>query len=393
MAYLSFDEKAWDKIRPFTVKKTGVSEAIRAVEALVPKQAADLKTEAACDAAVEALDTLALKLTGAKGRLDAKKHAEAIKKLVAWGSEVATRRKAMAAQSAELRNSYEKALQEADLAVTPFFKQAEEALEDVREILSAMQDKAKQALVASTKGDTKTLLGLKEFADTSKKELLEVFKHADSLADAADKAAKTKWPNHALLSEGQKRGYVNTLDRIHMIKYKARDLREDHIQPFSDAYDMIVMASTKSDGLQEKFAKLVSSDADELGRLASAMGSIESSTGVVVEKLKEFLGLAEAPQVDPKEKLKMLTAVGEQLKEGIGNIQRLTVAADQLSKSIRSRRSSYPDFVTPDNKLFAPSLKRIADIESFVQDTAKVSIPALSEQLKKQGLRLGALKG
>lgn len=392
MSYLSFDEKAWDKIRPFTVKKTGVSEAIRAVEAAVPKQASDLLTEAGCNAAVDALDTLAQKLTGAKVKLDAKKHAEAIKKLVAWSSEVATRRKAMASQSTELRDTYETAIQEADKAVTPFFKLAEEAEEDVRAALVEIQGKAKAALLAGTRGDTEALLQYKEFADSAKKDLLALLKHAESLADKADLAAKSKWPAHALLSENQKRGYVNTLDRVHMIKYKGANLR-DYLEPFADAYDIIVMASTKGEGLHDKFAKLVSSDTDELGRLASAMGSIESNTGVIVEKVKQFLDQASEPQVEPNAKLQMLAAAGLQLKEGIGNHQRLSLAADKLAKAVQTRRSAYPEFVTPDDKAFGPSLKRIADIDSFAKDTVEKSIPALSEQFKKLGLRLAQLKG
>lgn len=391
MAYLSFDEKAWDKIRPFTVKKTGLSEAIRAVEAVVPKQASDLNTEAACNAAVEALDTLALKLTGAKGKLDPKKHEDAVKKLVAWGSEVAVRRKAMATQATQLHDTYEKAIQEADKAVTPFFEEATHAEESINDMVAVMNDRAKKALVAAAKGDTDTLLDLKDNAEQARVELLKLVKRAQALFDLATKAAEAQWPPYKQLSPGQQQGYVKTLDRTRMIKYKAERL-SDPVDAIAKAFDTVVLASSKGEGMREKFVSLVESDAQEVNRKASELGSTDSNVALLIERTTQFISGAEKPQVPTSEKQQMVAAAALQLKEALGTFKRLVTQADQVSKAIEGKLESYPDFVTRDDKAFQPSLVALDKYQSFAEDTAKVTVPRLSQTLKTLGERLVRLK-
>jgi hypothetical protein len=58
MPVFGFTEKEWDKVRPSSVKKTGVSEAMRAVLKDVPKDLKALTNAKDCDDAVKLLDTL-----------------------------------------------------------------------------------------------------------------------------------------------------------------------------------------------------------------------------------------------------------------------------------------------------------------------------------------------
>lgn len=89
MPQFSFSEKEWDKIRPMSVKKTGVSEAMRAVLKGVPQELRALRELSDCDKATELLTELEAAFEKGKGMIKPKddKH-DAIATLRTWQREV-----------------------------------------------------------------------------------------------------------------------------------------------------------------------------------------------------------------------------------------------------------------------------------------------------------------
>src|SRR5262245_50009583 len=90
MPVFSFTEKEWDKVRPSSVKKTGVSEAMRDMLKGVPKELKALADDKACDAAIKLLDTadsVLDKAVGLVGKAKDDKH-DAAGKLKTWRAEV-----------------------------------------------------------------------------------------------------------------------------------------------------------------------------------------------------------------------------------------------------------------------------------------------------------------
>lgn len=89
MPEFSFTEKEWDKIRPSSIKKTGVSDAIRSVLKGIPKDLKALRDGDACDAAVGLLVELDKALDKADGMLKPKddKH-DAAGRIKTWKAEV-----------------------------------------------------------------------------------------------------------------------------------------------------------------------------------------------------------------------------------------------------------------------------------------------------------------
>jgi len=69
MPQFSFSEKEWDKIRPMSVKKTGVSEAMRAVLKGVPQELRALRELSDCDKATELLTELEAAFEKGKGMI------------------------------------------------------------------------------------------------------------------------------------------------------------------------------------------------------------------------------------------------------------------------------------------------------------------------------------
>lgn len=90
MPTFSFTEKEWDKVRPSSVKKTGVSEAMRDALKGVPKDLKALADGKACDAATKLLDELDKTFEGAEGQIKKAKDDkhDAAGKLKNWRAEV-----------------------------------------------------------------------------------------------------------------------------------------------------------------------------------------------------------------------------------------------------------------------------------------------------------------
>src|SRR5262245_57433235 len=90
MPVFSFTEKEWDKVRPSSVKKTGVSEAMRDMLKGVPKELKSLADDKACDAAIKLLDDAGTVLDKAAGLVAKAKddNLNAAGKLKTWRAEV-----------------------------------------------------------------------------------------------------------------------------------------------------------------------------------------------------------------------------------------------------------------------------------------------------------------
>lgn len=89
MPEFSFSEKEWDKVRPASVKKTGVSEALRNVLKLVPKDLKQLKDSEACDEALTAVAEMLKAIKKADGMIKPKDDKnDALGKLGKWEDEL-----------------------------------------------------------------------------------------------------------------------------------------------------------------------------------------------------------------------------------------------------------------------------------------------------------------
>ncbi|ADB18899.1 hypothetical protein Psta_4251 [Pirellula staleyi DSM 6068] len=132
MPMFSFTEKEWDKIRPSSVKKTGIGDAIKGVLKGLPNDIKSLDTDKECEKAIALLNELDKALDNAAGQL--KKNAKddkhgAAGKVKDWQKEVTE-----AAQMV--------ALQKNKLA----YKLAEEAVEEkMNTILEQVEDSIVQA--------------------------------------------------------------------------------------------------------------------------------------------------------------------------------------------------------------------------------------------------------
>lgn len=95
MPQFSFTEKEWDRLRPSSVKETGVSAAMRAVLKNVPKDLKNLDTPAAADDAHGLLDKLDAALKKADELIKPKddKNGAAAKALKTWLGEISEARK------------------------------------------------------------------------------------------------------------------------------------------------------------------------------------------------------------------------------------------------------------------------------------------------------------
>jgi len=104
MPQFSFTEKEWDKLRPSSVKETGVSAAMRAVLKSVPKDLKSLDKPGEVDAAEGLLETLDAALKKADGLVKPKddKNGAAAKALRAWTAEVADARKMLVLHKSKL---------------------------------------------------------------------------------------------------------------------------------------------------------------------------------------------------------------------------------------------------------------------------------------------------
>ncbi|MDX1948265.1 MAG: hypothetical protein SFU86_22935 [Pirellulaceae bacterium] len=104
MPTFSFTEKEWDKVRPSSVKKTGVSEAMRDVLKGVPKDLKALADAKACEAATKLLEELDKAFEGAEGlvkKAKDDKH-DAAGKLKTWRAEVKDGQRMMELQKEKL---------------------------------------------------------------------------------------------------------------------------------------------------------------------------------------------------------------------------------------------------------------------------------------------------
>lgn len=384
MSFLSFDEKAWDKLRPFTIKKTGVSEAIRAFEKAVPSKIDDLQNEAAATAAADLLDTLADKLSGAKGRMDARKHADVIKSLTAWGSEVSVRRKAILNHGAKLSQQFEAAIADANKAIDPLFEQSEDLTSACQDLLSHLQDKAKKAMIAGAKGLTDEVLECQNDADKAQKSLQKILTEARQIPEKAKKAAEARLPPYKLLNQGQAKKHELTVNRYTAIKYKVENLG-DLLKPFNEAVEAITFAGNKGEALQEKFAKLIEADVAACRKLASEIGGNETSIAMDLQACGECLDEAQKGGIEPQAKSRLIGEATLRLKGGAERLKRFNQQIKVLDKMLQTRIDGYPDFVSRDNGLFKGLLDDLAKVRTFADDMASKSAPAFMKKAKTCG--------
>src|SRR5215813_5911937 len=134
MSDFTFSEKAWDKVRPSSVKKTGLSEAMNAFLKTVPGGNTDgLKTTEACVKAIAAIGPLQLAMTKAVGMVssakdDTKGGAEALKK---WNKEVKDGVAALDARKLELSSAIFDSFKSAVEKWKPVKLRLEDSVQDI----------------------------------------------------------------------------------------------------------------------------------------------------------------------------------------------------------------------------------------------------------------------
>ncbi len=142
MPQFSFSEKEWDKIRPMSVKKTGISEAMRAVLKGVPQELRALRELTDCDKATELLTELETAFEKGKGMIKPKddKH-DAIATLRTWQREVEESREMITQHRGKLLLARAQAAADAkyEQIVTEVDGAIREAKETARELQRQLQ--------------------------------------------------------------------------------------------------------------------------------------------------------------------------------------------------------------------------------------------------------------
>lgn len=129
MPAFSFTEKEWEKIRPSSVKKTGIGDGIKGVLKGLPNDIKSLDTDKECDKAIALLDELDKALDNAAGQL--KKNAKddkhnAAAKVKAWQKEVSEAAQMIALQKNKL--AYKLAEELVEEKMTTILEQVEDAI-------------------------------------------------------------------------------------------------------------------------------------------------------------------------------------------------------------------------------------------------------------------------
>jgi hypothetical protein len=158
MPTFSFTEKEWDKVRPASVKKTGVSEAMRDVLKKVPKDLKGLADLKACDGAVKALDELAAAFENAEGMVKKAKDDKngAAGKLKGWKSEVVDGKKAVEEHKEKL--AYIPANYAAEEKMSELLNDVETAIVEAHKLTA----QAKKDLAANKRVDLAELTKLQQ---------------------------------------------------------------------------------------------------------------------------------------------------------------------------------------------------------------------------------------
>lgn len=373
MSFLSFDEKAWDKVRPFAIKKTGVSEAIRAFEKALPKTLDDLQTSAACQMAEQLLGTVAEKLEGAKARFDKNKHDKEIKKVTVWLSEVALRRKMITTHSGKLHDQYQQQIMQANAAMDPFIERAEEALSTARKLASKLADQSKEALLAGARGDTDAVLECKNFAAEAKLKMDRLLEDARKLHPDAEKAAQAKMPPKEVLDAGHLDTIKSVSARCSSIGVTVKEKIGFYAEQFQASFESITFTGTRTEGLHEKFAKLVEADIEACQTLVAPVH--KGQPGILTDLEQANNRLKSALQQDnPQDKARLLGEAGKWTADAIGKITTMQTLVNKMSKTLTSKVKGYPDFFAEDRERFKRQHDALDELDEYaVTSTEKLN--------------------
>jgi hypothetical protein len=364
MSFLSFDEKTWDKVRPWTVKKTGVSEAIRAFEKALPKSLTDLKTSADCTTAEALLGTVGEKLEGAKTRLDKNKHEKELKTVSAWISEVALRRKMIAGHSDKLRETYAQQILQANAAMDSFVEKAEEALKAARKLASAVSDQSKEALLAGARGDTNALLVCKNQAAKLKLSFDQLMEDAQRLHPDAEKAVQAKLPAKDLLDAGHLDTIKSLSLRCSNIRVTVHDKIGFYAEQFQESIDTIGSAGASSEGLQEKFAKIIKADLEACEMLIAPVHTGQPGILMDLDQASSRLKAA-LLQGEPQERTRLLVEAGKWTADAISKTTKFQSLISKLDKALESKTKSYPAFFTEQRDQFKRQHESLEGLRKF----------------------------
>ena len=134
MPAFSFTEKEWDKVRPSSVKKTGVTDAMKGVLKGVPKDLKSLADDKACDNAIKLLDeadSVLGKASGVVGKAKDDKH-DAAGKLKTWRAEIVDAKKMVELHQDKLK--YALANKAAEVKFTDLLDKVEKAVVEAQKL-------------------------------------------------------------------------------------------------------------------------------------------------------------------------------------------------------------------------------------------------------------------
>ena len=391
MGFLSFNEKAWDKIRPSSVKKTGVSEAIRAFEKGGPTQLKDLTTQEACTAAGELLESLEGKLKGAKGRFDPKKNADAVKTVSSWLGEVGDRRKMITLQSGKLVKGLKDRLDEAQALIEDYVKTVTQMRQSGQSMVSDIQDEAKAAVLAGAKGQMDELDEIEQTVKKQSVTFIKLRNEAQNLLPKVSKEFYAKLPSESELP-GNLAGSRNKIETLFFKVKVDIDYFEELEENFEKALELIESAHKKGTNVEEAFVKVVQADVDTCQQMISEAGSSETAIDVDLKMVAERLEQAAAEGVDPSEQSKMVAQATGVLKDAAGKIKRFRDQLAAAAKQLASKTKSYPDFVTADNPEFKLLLGDIDRMRDVVKDMVKDSLPKFVKKAQSLGADIVKLR-
>lgn len=391
MAFLSFNEKAWDKIRPSSVKKTGVSEAIRAFEKVGPAQLKDLTTLEECTTAGDLLEVLQDKLKGAKNRFDPKKNADAVKTVSGWIGEVGDRCKMITLQNGKLLQRLKDELAEAQTLIEGYVKTLTQMRQAGQSMVSDIQDEAKAAVIAGAKGETAELDEIDKAVKKQAETFIRLRNQARNILPGITKEFYATLPS----PDDLPKDLAGTRNKLETLYFKVKvdvDYFDELDDNFEKALALVENARKKGSNVEEAFIKVVQADVDTCQQMVSEAGSSETAIDVDLKSVGERLEQAKADGADPGEKSRVVTQATAVLKDAAGKIKRFQTQLVTVGKQLASKTKSYPDFVNDDNPAFKVLLGDIERMRDVVNDMQKDSLPKFVKRAQSLGGEIANLR-
>lgn len=324
MPEFSFSEKEWDKVRPSTVKKTGVSEALRNVLKLVPKDLKQLRDTDGCDEALSALTEMTKAVKKAEGMIKPKDDKnDALGKLDKWDDELSDARRMVEMHRQKLLLS--SAEQDVQAMFAQLSAEVDAALDGAKKLAVAVAKQAKtgakvdsNALAAQVQRYRRTQSNA--LLQTSKRGFQKAIRQIDAVKDGLDpKEVPLPEIAQAIKSKsGKLDEAIDTLGEV-LAKIVARQGTIDGDDEISEEAKDLVDSYKDAVAQLKKF----STEAKRIDKLAHDLAEeLKSTDGLDTASVQALLDrLRKVHQADNQLEDEVL-ALGYSLRDSSGDIQR-----------------------------------------------------------------------